>query len=378
MEENEISCLEGHIPDCTCAICHEPLLPAEIITFDNTELCEDCFASETATCDWCGNRIWSDDNAGGSNRTLCQRCYDRDFTSCDCCGNVIHVDDAYTLDDDGDCYYCYDCYQEKKRQHNIHDYYFKPEPIFHGEGRYFGIELEIDSAGERQDYAAKILEIANQKNENLYIKHDGSLNDGMELVSHPMTLEYHTKEMPWAAIMAKAKGLGFLSHQTSTCGLHIHVNRSSFGETEAEQEECIARVLFFVETHWPELLRFSRRTQRQIEQWAARYGVKDSPKDILKHAKSSSGSRYTCINLTNYNTIEFRIFRGTLKYNTFIATLQLVSRICEYAACLDDSEFQTLSWSSFVAGCSDLPELVQYLRERRLYVSDPIGAEEEV
>ena len=70
----------------------------------------------------------------------------------------------------------------------------------------------------------------------------------------------------------------YLSHQARTCGLHVHVNRTAFGETWEEQDEVIARILFFVENHWNELLRFSRRTRSQMEQWAARYGRKDDPR----------------------------------------------------------------------------------------------------
>ena len=35
--------------------------------------------------------------------------------------------------------------------------------------------------------------------------------------------------------------------------------------TEAEQNASIARVLFFAEKNWEELLKFSRRTPRQLE-----------------------------------------------------------------------------------------------------------------
>ncbi len=33
-----------------------------------------------------------------------------------------------------------------------------------------------------------------------------------------------------------------------------------------------------------------------------------------------------------------------------------------------------MSWTTFVAGCTE-PELVQYLKERRLYVNDPVDDE---
>lgn len=51
----------------------------------------------------------------------------------------------------------------------------------------------------------------------IYIKHDGSLNDGMEIVTHPMTLDYHLNEMPWREVMSKAISFGYISHKTRTC-----------------------------------------------------------------------------------------------------------------------------------------------------------------
>ena len=172
--------------------------------------------------------------------------------------------------------------------------------------------------------------------------------------------------------------MGYTSHQAGTCGLHVHVNRNAFGCTEGLQDACIARILYFFEKNWEELLKFSRRTQSQLNQWAARYGYKDQPREILDHAKKGGGcGRYSCVNLQNYNTIEFRIFRGTLKYNTLIATLQLVDRVCEVALNLSDIQLKELSWTTFAAGCH-APELVQYLKERRLYVNEPVDSEVEV
>lgn len=222
------------------------------------------------------------------------------------------------------------------------------------------------------------MNLVNQTSELAYCKHDGSLQDGFEIVTHPMTLDFHLNEMPWAALLQRAVSLGYQSHQAGTCGLHVHVNRTTFGATEAQQDACIARVLYFFEKHWDELLKFSRRTSRQLEQWAARYGYKDQPREILDHAKKGyHNGRYSCVNLQNWNTIEFRIFRGTLKQNTLIATLQLVNWICDMAISFSDEEIKAMPWTTFVSGCQS-PELVQYLKERRLYVNEPVEKEEEV
>lgn len=362
----------------SCGICNEEFEAEELIEFGGMQLCSDCLEHSTIVCDRCGARIWRDDNAGDSDTFLCRSCYDNHYTTCSHCERVIREDDAHYEDDDTPL--CYDCYHQRMNRYSIQPYGYKPAPIFYGDAcRYLGVELELDCGGESDDHARTLMELANTGEERIYIKHDGSLDDGMEIVTYPMSLSYHMNQMPWAEVLAKARELGYKSHQARTCGLHIHVNRTAFGDTVEEQEEVIARILYFVEKHWEELLKFSRRTQRQVEQWANRYGFHGEPIKILEHAKKGfSGVRYTAVNLTNAATIEFRLFRGTLKYNSFIATLQLVNRICDCAVCLSDDELKQMSWTTFAAGCTQYLELVQYLKERRLYVNEPVETEAEV
>ena len=364
-----------------CAVCGGEYDLDQRREFDDQDLCPDCLEQETETCSICGERIWSDNNAGDSDTPLCQSCYERLYTNCTRCGALIpNARVFYAWDDVGNEEpLCRDCYSHSTRPKAIQDYYYKPDPIFYGKGpRYFGVELEIDGAGECSENAQEILDLANGERELVYCKHDGSLNDGFEIVTHPMALKFHQKNMPWREILREAVSMGYRSHQAGTCGLHVHVSRAAFGKTYQEQDSAIARVLYFFEKHWEELLKFSRRTPRQLEHWAARYGYKEHPKDILDHAKKgTNGSRYTCVNLQNDSTIEFRIFRGTLKYNTLIATLQLVERICDVAIFLSDEELKAMSWTTFVSGCQ-APELVQYLKERRLYVNEPVAGEEEL
>jgi len=262
----------------------------------------------------------------------------------------------------------------------LFSYDYRPNPIFHGEGeRFFGVELEIDYGGKDRDNAKILSDYANSENNHIYIKGDGSLSDGMEIVTHPATLGYHLSDMPWLGVLNRSLELKYKSHKTDTCGLHIHVNRSSFGKKTYEQEICIARILFIVERFWTELLRFSRRTESQIQQWANRYGYENRPSEILDKAKNGNGGRYKAVNITNWNTIEFRLFRGTLKYQTLIATLQLVNEMCNVAFLMSDEQVSALSWCDFVEriDTEKCPELITYLKERRLYINEIIESEED-
>ncbi|MDE6833436.1 MAG: amidoligase family protein [Ruminococcus sp.] len=362
MEEEKIYCIH----------CGEVIEGDDYDTIYGEPICQDCVDDYTVVCDRCDEIIWDCDSYSDGNTCLCGHCYDNYYTRCDECDTIIHNDDTYEYDD---CYYCHDCYQDIRRKDSIHEYSYKPEPIFYGDSnRYFGVELEIDGAGKDEDYAEEILDIANEDDEHIYIKSDGSLEDGMEIVTHPMSLEYH-KDFCWDRVMKKAVYLGYRSHQTSTCGLHIHVNRNSFGLDRDEQDEVVSRILYFVEHHWNEMLKFSRRSEYAMNRWAARYGYENSPKAIMDKAKKSYG-RYVAVNLCNRHTIEFRLFRGTLKHNTLIATLELVNKICELAVLMDDDGISKISWSEFVAGIKE-PELIQYLKERSLYINEKVTIEEE-
>ena len=356
-----------------CSHCGCVLEEDEGTELDDDLLCDDCMDEHTVTCDHCGETVWREDAEDDGRTVVCSCCFDNHYRRCESCGRIIHDDDACWRNDYA---YCSGCYDELESE--IEDYSFKPEPIFYGSGsRYFGVELEIDAGGKDEDNACRIKQTANNNCEHIYCKSDGSLDDGFEIVTHPMSLQYHMDNMPWAEVMQEAISQGYRSHMTSTCGLHVHVNRDAFGETRDEQEAVIERLLFFVELHWCELFTFSRRSQHNMDRWAARYGMEKTGKLIMDKAKKCSTGRYAAVNLCPYHTIEFRLFRGTLKLNTLLATLQLVNRICDVALSMTEAEIENQSWRDFVMTVKE-PELVQYLRERQLYVNDKIETEAEM
>ena len=364
----------------TCSLCGCEI-KEEDYEAEDEYLCESCYYDETFRCECCGQRFFLSHQFGDDNVDLCEHCYNEHYYSCTRCERLVYSEDVYW---EGEDPYCHDCYEEDYDDTYIHSYCYKPEPRFckcrnEKKIRYYGVELEIDKGGCEEEFAEELYYIANECDDVLYIKSDGSLDSGMELVSHPCSLKYHRQKFPWEEIMHKAIRLGYRSHNTSTCGLHVHIGRKQLGEYIEEQEDVISRILFFFESHWNELFKFSRRSEYSIDRWAARQGYSDRPKDILEKAKTSSKGRYACVNVTNYSTVEIRMFRGTLKYNTFIATLELVDSICENAVRLTDEEMHKQSWNDFVMSLDpDYEELVQYLKERRLYVNEPINIEEEV
>lgn len=369
MKETEIIC-----DRCGCVILDE-----ESIAVDDDLLCQECHDRYCTSCDHCGRNVYLEDAVSDDYTALCTGCYNEHYTRCDDCNIIIAEADAYELHGYDYCRNCYNERCEDDEGEYIHEYGYKPAPIFYGDGkRFMGVELEIDKGGKSSTNAEQLYDIANHYEERIYIKSDGSLNDGMEIVTHPMTLAYHKNDFCWEDILHRCVEMGYRSHQTNTCGLHVHVSRKAFGDTEEQQDEVISRILYFVEVHWNELLNFSRRTESAMNRWAARYGYESHPKAILDKVKKGYG-RYAAVNLCNYQTIEFRLFRGTLKYNTLIAALELVNAICDAAIRLTDTEMQAMSWSLFVT-CLDKDEcadLIHYLKQRRLYTNEEVSKEEE-
>lgn len=328
---------------------------------DDYFCCEDCgnwYHNDYAVrCDWCDNYICDDcAHTDNNNTTLCSSCYDN-CTVCEDCECYIDDQNSYYNENDG-CTYCEDCINN----HNIiHDYDYKPDPEFYGEGiRFFGVELEVDKGDYCQETAGTIQD----NNNEIYCKHDGSLDDGFEIVSHPCTIDYHLNSLDWQGIMEICKDNNFLSHDAVTCGLHVHISRKAFGNNNTEQELNIAKLIYLFEKFWSQIKIFSRRTEQQINNWAKNYGL-TTINEAITESKNKKG-RYYAVNLNNTHTIEIRIFRGTLKYNTFAATLQFCDLLMDIVTKNDIQQVQALTWQDITTQIVKHQELTEYFIQREL------------
>lgn len=268
----------------------------------------------------------------------------------------------------------------------VHYYSYKPTPIISYRNREsqnaltFGIEDEVDMT--RDTHTLPILSSAAQaitdlEPQRIYLKHDGSLNRGFEIVSHPATLASHMYDAHWSGIMNKCVRHGLRSHDTTTCGLHIHVGRAQLGRNDDERADNIRKIKVLVSRHWREIVRFSRRTEERIEQWAQRefndifLNRLAACDDIAATAngiipiRNSHSDRYRAVNCENSATIEFRVFRGTLKRDTLMASLQLVNSICKWAMAHTWEEVFASDFLS-VARYERYNELETYLMARGL------------
>lgn len=304
---------------------------------------------------------------------ICKDCFQDLYFECSQCNDFFLWDEReehHTVQG----YICPGCYTEIQ-EGIIYEWDYKPFPQFQKTGkeeeitRFFGIEIEIDEGGECRRNAGEI----NKYLPFAYMKHDGSLNDGFEMVTHPMSYNFlYDNRYCFKGAFDEARQLGYTSHDAGTCGLHVHVSKKALGEGTI-RELNIGKILYLVEKFWEFNVRFSRRNPGQLQEWAARYftpseahSIPETEKIGVLLEKTNFSDRYMAVNLENIATIEFRFFRGTLKLNTFIATVQYVNYLIDTVLGKNVEELHKMVLSEFIQGMKNYPELTQYLNERGL------------
>jgi hypothetical protein len=193
----------------------------------------------------------------------------------------------------------------------------------------------------------------------------------MEIVTHPATLEYHAKHFPWSEICDVALSHGYSSHDTETCGLHIHASRSLFGNTAVEQDLTIAKIILLIDRWYDSyIVRFARRDLAKMRRWADKPNAGIRPDDdnvaAVDKSKKTATDRYKAVNLCNYSTVEFRFFRGTLRRDTIIASVQWTDAIIKYCRCTPLKDLFSATWEEIFCN-TDHAELTEYLKQRGLH-----------
>lgn len=285
----------------------------------NRTLCETCGGSESYTCS-CGLRFL--------NGVSCGRC----GTESDWCGR----DDYRSIGARP---------AAPVREPTIRQWNYRPTPEFRGDGPLFlGMELEMqvpsDGSGsdrwiERINGAADVVQDA--FGDVVYLKQDGSIGGGFEMVTHPMSYGWAMGELPWSGLDV-ASDAGCVA--ADSCGLHVHVSRAGFTGT----------------SHIYRWMKFVHRNKVQVQTLARRNSswAKFTPGgrgDVSYYAKGSrDGDRYQAINPQNEATFELRVFGSSLDAQTVQAALGFADSSVRYAQHIDSQKIireRAWDWASF-------------------------------
>lgn len=389
-----------------CDDCGEPCYEDDLTTVSNGDrVCESCLDEGYEYCEDCGE--WVDErytvtvNPGRRDeRIVCESCADSsryvrcsdcgelvsirhidlsdgnvdicdccssDWGSCNNCGAVMRTEDMCYDDEEWE-YYCPDCWSSRNAR-GLHDYSYKPSPIFGtcddldgrdyyaGSDLTFGVELEVEDGDNR---SSAISSVYDEAGDRVYVKHDGSLNDdGFEIVTHPGTLAWHETRFPWDSLCRGVLSYGYRSHDARNCGLHIHVGLPQMVAPEHDKTVIRGRLGVLVQRLWPEICRLARRgsgtynhkpdVMRLLSSYTREVLESNEHDACEKVRQELRRTRYNAVNVCNSNTVEFRFCKGTLKPSTILASLQLVSNLCRYAMTHSLVQCAEAEWAEVLA-----------------------------
>ena len=376
-----------------CHECNELFEVNEVqLGADEFVYCEDCWSENFYKCTKCGDAIWKDDSCTNDvGDFYCEDCYSEVYCHCSACEVELLVSEANSQDGD---FYCEDCYSERFsscshcehifrtddliyiesldeslcsacntqiRGKCIHDYSYAPEPIFNKvqweQPLYMGVELEVlREDGEVGEYAEDLMKFlkGQDADSHFYLKHDSSIgDDGFEIVTHPFTLQFAHKNIGFQKILNWLTKNEFTSEEGGNCGLHVHISRDFFEELD------ITKLRLFFRANMEYLKTFSERTgsrDRAEDDYHYCEFEKTSLMDIIRN-NNNQEDRYWAFNCfkSSRETVEIRLFRGTLNIKRFIAILQFVDSISHFvknvgvtSLIVGEGKYKKNSWKLFL------------------------------
>lgn len=327
-------------------------------------------------CEDCSDYFHSDDEHG---------VYSGDSSVCGSC-----LEDNYTYSDRQDRYISNEDWENEQEEEEDQDPEYEYIGGYHSSKRNLGhipssydmrsprvllgleLEIEVDDNYDKDTRAKVLLDGMSDYKDEDNIRHtyclmeeDGSLDNGFEMVTAYTGLDVHKAQLQYF----KNRTAGLTSHDTSTCGLHVHVCKSSMTTLHA------AKMVLFIND--PENIGLVKAIARRSDASYSKIKNKKDDKHWLKDSVHSSkdkdeqirrmnSDRYEALNFKNDRTIEFRLFKGTLKYETMIACLEFSFACWHFTASASTSELTTSKFLEFIC----MPEHRKDTRFLRAYLKE--------
>lgn len=354
--------------------------------------CEDC-RDDAYECDECGElyagfgdgdgetRVW-DRDGDYEYRHLCPTC-EANMDHCACCGRTLDDDCNHDLNGDAYCCGCHSSEYLHSYGHTYCDHKYRlpddPTPA----NMYLGVELETEAASTNDPEALAEAVTLAAGEDRIECKEDGSLDDGCEIVTQPMSAAYHLATLDdlggrrlWDVILDACHDEHARSHDGGRCGLHIHVSRSWLNS-----DDKVTTFIRLIQGHAAEWRHFSRREKDRMSYCSLHsdyddgISIADAPK-VKRDKTRKDYSRYVAVNLNNDATIELRLWRGTLVKQTLRATIEATAALALIAGDdrTDVEALESWSWRDLVKqmvktlDLYKLPsaDLLAYLQARNL------------
>ena len=276
------------------------------------------------SCSDC-NTIGTDDDDGSyayDDTWVCQSCIDDNYTYSENRGTYItnedYADEEEEEDEDNGVIGSY--HHSKRHVCHIPSKYDKIDtpPVL------LGLELEMECHEDynRYEKAQALHDVihtyngADRSYPYAFFEEDGSLNYGFEMVTSYTGLDVHAEQLK---VFKDNPVRGLRSHDTTSCGLHVHVSRAGMTTFHA------CKLAFFIHDSGNQRLlralarRSNSRHAKMVNKKADSQWIKNAKRDGIQRLNDD---RYEAVNYQNDKTIEFRLFKGTLRYESIMACLE--------------------------------------------------------
>ena len=353
----------------SCSVCAYETDEDNLITTDyDTLVCDDC-AQICQRCDIIGtsNDVY---HTVDDDYLWCEACTERRAYWCEACESYNSNGTSYVSDEQAhwctDCldrgaYWCEDCDEynsdgcdrcsDDGAGRLIHDYSYRPDAIFHSTNKnerlFFGLEIEVEAGRNREaasNYAHQL-----ESMDLAYLKHDGSLDNGFEIVTHPMSHDFFKNEAQdlWLTLEQLRTNPEYKvkSWDTRTCGLHIHISRTGFSggahmhrflNLVYSNPEFYQTLAGRTSDQWAKFTDIYQREYKRDENGERIFSIDTGYEIVSKRTfmhklqPDRNSDRYSAVNTNNRETLEMRIFRGTVNSETIKAQLDLAHASVEY------------------------------------------------
>lgn len=287
-------------------------------------VCRNCYSQMNVKMCRCCSKFFRRITRVNGFDYVCDKCFvENHFFRCCSCGSSFQSE-RYGKDD-----LCITC--ANNRVENSRNYTFKPNPKFFQNknekneiGLFYGVELEMGDAPKYQDVVGFINETVGGV---FYAKKDASIPAyGCEIVTHPATLAYHIERAHWEVLLEQAKKFNLKSDELDKCGVHIHISRGALSSKSCSMLD------YFIndkKDFWKKIARRESHYSAYVDKNMSSWGRQTT-------------DRHCAVNLSNENTIEIRIFKGTLNKDYLFSYLEVCDALINFVKLFDDNlyEFQ--------------------------------------
>ena len=155
-------------------------------------------------------------------------------------------------------------------------------------------------------------------------------------------------------MFAKCKSYGFTSYNAGTCGIHVHIGMKYFTDTH------LYKFQKFYYTN-PSLMQYiSRRGEEAMDQYCNLAGT--SSESLLRRTKAKRSRKYLGIHLTWKDTVEVRIFRGTLIRKSFLRNIEFAMASYDFSREVSIRDTTTNTFIKWLNNDRKYPNLREFIQ----------------